>query len=56
MPITDVDNVIAVLPTINGYHIITHPFNLKQLEPFIATNPLDIHRNNPTLLYYKSTD
>lgn len=56
MPITDVDNVIAVLPTINGYHIITRPFNLKQLEPFIATNPLDIHKNNPTLLYYKSTD
>ena len=48
------NDIIGIIPTINGYHIITHPFNRKQLEPFMATNPLDIHKNNPTLLYYES--
>ena len=46
-------NVIGVIPTINGYHILTRPFNLKELEPYQATaTHIEIHKNNPTLLYY----
>ena len=46
------DNIVLEVPTLNGYHLITKPFNLKQLEPFLTLNPADIHKNNPTLLYY----
>jgi hypothetical protein len=45
-------NVITQIPTLNGWHIITHPFNLKQLEPFKALYPFDVQKNNPTLLYF----
>ena len=46
------DNLVDLIPTVNGYHIITHPFNLKQIEPFKALHPFDIQKNNPTLLYF----
>lgn len=46
------DNVITFIPTVNGYHIITHPFNLKQIEPFRCKYPFDVQKNNPTLLYF----
>lgn len=45
-------NTITVIPTLNGYHIITHPFNLKQIEPFKCLYPFDVQKNNPTLLYF----
>ena len=45
-------NVIDVIPTKSGYHIITHPFNLKQIEPFRCINPFDVQKNNPTVIYY----
>lgn len=45
-------NVITKIPTVNGWHIITHPFNTKQIEPFQCKYPFDIQRNNPTLLYF----
>jgi len=45
-------NVIALIPTVNGYHIITHPFNLKQIEPFMRLYPFDVQKNNPSLLYF----
>ena len=52
---SDYDQIIlGTLPTINGWHLLTRPFNIKQLEPFLAINPADIHKNNPTLLYYKN--
>ena len=35
-----------VNPTLNGYHIITTPFDLRILDW-----KYDIHKNNPTLLY-----
>lgn len=40
---------ICELPTMNGYHLITRPFNLhkfKQKYPDV-----DVHKNNPTALY-----
>lgn len=49
-------NVITVIPTLNGYHIITHPFNLKQIEPFRCLNPFDVQKNNPTLLYFNKKE
>ena len=40
---------IAKIPTKNGYHLITRPFNEKKFkESFPKT---DIHKNNPTVLY-----
>ena len=53
--------VRELVPTKNGVHVITTPFNLQEFkEHWIDANieedaydscP-DIHRNNPTLLYY----
>jgi len=40
---------INLIPTPNGVHIITKPFNAVQ---FSAKYPnIDIHKNNPTILY-----
>lgn len=50
------NNFIALIPTVNGYHIITHPFNLKQIEPFMSLNPFDIQKNNPTILYFNKIE
>jgi len=53
------------IPTSGGYHYITSPFNLKGFTDFIneRINTVgdikelpDIHKNNPTLLYYKQND
>lgn len=41
------DKVKAVLPTKNGFHLITSPFNLSKL----GFSEIDIHKNNPTILY-----
>lgn len=49
-------NVIGYIPTKNGWHIITRPFNLKQFEPYKVQYQLDIHKNNPTILYFKEND
>lgn len=50
------NNIIDVIPTINGWHIITIPFNLKQIEPFMSLNPFDIQKNNPTILYFNKIE
>lgn len=43
------DKVIDIVPTKNGYHIITKPFNV---EEFKALHPeIDVHKDNPTILY-----
>ena len=44
--------IIATIPTLNGWHIITTPFNLSQIEPYRCKNPFDVQKNNPTLLYF----
>jgi hypothetical protein len=44
--------LMNVIPTKNGYHLITRPFNIKLLEPLMYSGPLfDIHKDNPTVLY-----
>jgi hypothetical protein len=40
--------ILANIPTKNGCHLIVNPFDIKL---FITKS--DIHKNNPTLLYFK---
>ena len=44
-----VSKVVAEIPTKNGVHIITTPFNLQQFKQIYPD--VDVHKNNPTLLY-----
>ena len=40
---------ICELPTKNGFHLITKPFNVQKFsEKYTA---IDVHKNNPTLLF-----
>ena len=50
------DNIIDYIPTVNGYHIITRAFNVKQFEPYQLKYPVDIQKNNPTLLYFNKNE
>ena len=43
------NKVIAKIPTKNGIHLITKPFNLQQFKE--GCPDIDVHKNNPTLLY-----
>ena len=40
---------ITNIPTKSGWHIITTPFNLQQFKEKYPN--IDVHKNNPTLLY-----
>ena len=44
-----ISKVITKIPTKNGYHLITTPFNLQQFKEKYPD--IDVHKNNPTLLY-----
>ena len=49
--------VNTFIKTVNGIHIISDPFDLEQFKQNVAIAKLDnidIHRNNPTLLYYSN--
>lgn len=48
----DYKKVIDIIPTVHGYHLISKPFNKKKFHDMYG-NQIDIHNNNPTLLYYK---
>jgi hypothetical protein len=43
------DDTSWTLPTKNGMHIITRPFNPQEFEP--KWNKIVIQKNNPTILY-----
>lgn len=45
-------NIKAVVPTLNGVHLITHPFNVKQIEPLMCDYDFKVEKNRFTLLYY----
>ena len=46
-----------IIPTKNGYHLITRPFNLKKLETYTQGGyRMDIHKDNPTILYIANND
>ena len=49
--------VFDLIPTVNGYHALTKGFDLKQFNQQLAIAKLDnidIHKDNPTVLYYES--
>ncbi|WP_265091158.1 hypothetical protein, partial [Acinetobacter baumannii] len=39
----------AEIPTMNGCHLITKPFNLQKFKEKFPE--IDVHKNNPTILY-----
>lgn len=43
------DKVIAQIPTKNGVHILTKPFDVQEFRKWYPTT--DIHKNNPTLVW-----
>ena len=45
-----IEKIVETVPTRNGYHLITRPFNKKEFYEIYNEN-LDIHNNNPTVLY-----
>ena len=49
MPKTLDGRFIYEIPTKNGSHLITTPFNLQQFKKEYPD--IDVHKNNPTLLY-----
>ena len=48
------EKVVATIPTKHGFHLITHPFDVGQFQKLFKD--VDVHKNNPTLLYYKDKD
>ena len=44
------DKIIEIIPTKNGYHLITEKFNVKTFKKRFPE--MDIQKKNPTLLYY----
>lgn len=42
--------LITGIPTVSWWHLITKPFDLNEFKKIYPT--IDVHKNNPTLLYY----
>jgi len=45
------NKILSVIPSKNGYHLITLPFNIGQFKSYGRENIVDIHKDNPTNLY-----
>lgn len=43
------DKLLALIPTKNGYHLITSPFRLDEFKKIYPE--LSIHKDNPTVLF-----
>ena len=43
------NKVVAKIPTKSGFHLVTTSFNLQQFKE--QCPDIDVHKNNPTLLY-----
>ena len=53
----NVNKILYYVPTINGIHVITLGFDLEQFKQELAITKLDnidIHKDNPTILYYSN--
>lgn len=51
------DKHILTIPTLNGYHLLVKPFNIKELEPYMDQYKIyaeDIKKNSPTLIYFNN--
>ena len=49
--------ILYYVPTVNGIHVITLGFDLEQFKQELAIAKLDnidIHKDNPTILYYSN--
>ena len=49
----------TIIPTKNGVHLITQGFNTKEFTDkceIWSLEKIDIHKNNPTLLYFKESN
>jgi hypothetical protein len=48
------DKIEAIIPTKNGYHLITKRFNTQEFTKYMSLqgDVPDIQKKNPTLLYY----
>ena len=54
-PIKDDENkIITRVPTLNGVHLICKPFDTGELSKKFPE--IDIHKNNPTVLYFNKKD
>ena len=44
---------VATIPTKNGYHLITSPFNVVEFNKYVSLqgDVPDIHKDNPTILF-----
>lgn len=51
------DKVEAIIPTKNGYHLITKRFDLMEFNKYMSLqgDVPDIQKKNPTLLYYPNS-
>lgn len=47
---TNADKVCLAVPTKSGVHLITHPFDVGTFQKSFPN--IDVHKNNPTLLYF----
>lgn len=50
-----VSKIVETVPTRHGYHLITRPFNKKAFYE-MYNNSIDVHDNNPTILYVNLKD
>ena len=51
-PFNDKKKFMYTIPTVNGFHFIFHPFNLQKFSSLYPN--ISVHKDNPTLLYFKS--
>lgn len=49
------EKVVEIIPTVHGFHFISKPFNKKKFNDLYQKS-IDIHTNNPTLVYYQEVD
>jgi hypothetical protein len=55
-PHKDDPKVISIIPTKNGYHLITERFDVMEFgKYFLGGDTPDIQKKNPTLLYYPNS-
>lgn len=47
--VNDDYGVLDIVPTVNGFHILTNPFRVDKFKEVYPE--IDIHRDNPTILY-----
>lgn len=50
-----IDKIKGIIPTVHGFHIISKPFDKEEFRK-LYEKPIDLHDNNPTLLYYKEVE